>query len=638
MPEDPTAEGVPGDLADGGRDDTGDLRLGLVRGMLWAALALIMLVRLLAALQEELSWLAVVGAMLPYVPLAGLLLGPHTPRVRGVLLGSLAVLYAVPFVVVGGAWDWLPWPLAVAALCAFRGRVGWPLFGLILVLTDVAGLWSGDDALAALTRTYKTANDGLIIFGLYALVVMVAQLHATRGEQARIQLGRERRRLHGELHTVVGTQLRILEQQLTLAVDAEPETARARLGVAVDTAREALAGIRHAAGAYRDRSAAPLAPIRSPRVAQGVLAAVYTCESLIVLVKAVTDFQRPWMLALMVPPVCGAGAVLLLMRPSRRQMIIMGLLLGPTAIPLGWFVWELSLLSCLWPFLLGLVLTRVRPPLSWTIFGVSLALYLSLAFYPPPVPNLAGIAGVMISQIILTWVSYSLIRLSELVTVLHRARQDLARETLVRERTRVARDLHDVLSFSLTAVALRGELCGRLLESDPARAREQVATLPALAARALAELESVTQRPATLRTEEETAAARAVLESAGVDTSVTVQVDPLPAGVDAAVAAVLREAVTNIVRHSKARTCTIAISSAEGRVRLRITNDGVSGVPVPSEGPQRRGSGLLGMAERTGGHVSAGPLPDGCFELVAEFETGLDVAAAGPMALTSGEG
>jgi signal transduction histidine kinase len=637
VPKDSAAGTRRSDGADGSRDDTGDLRLGLVQGMLWTALGLIMLIRLLSAWQEELPWPAVAAAVLPYPPLAGILLGPRTLRVRSVLLVALGVLYAAPFLIVGTHWDWLPWPLAVAALCAFRGRVGWPLFGLILVVTDAAGLWSGDDALTALGRTYKTANDGLIIFGLYALAAMVAQLHATRGELARWQLLRERRRLHGELLSVVGTQLHVLEQQLTQAVDAEPEAARDRLGVAVDTAREALAGIRQAAAAHRSRPAAPLAPIESPRVAHLALAAVYLCESLIVVVDALSDYHRPWTMMLVVPLICAAAAVLLLMRPSRRQTILLGLLLGPTAIPLGYLVWELAFLSLLWPFLLSLVLTRIRRPLSWTIFGVAVALYVAVFFYPPPVPNLAGMAADLTSMIILTWVSYSLIRLSELVTVLHQARRDLAREALVRERTRVARDLHDVLSFSLSAVALRGELCQRLLESDPARAREQLATLPELAAHALAELESVARRPAVLRTDEEVAAARAVLETAGVRPSLAVHVDPMPASVDAAVAAVLREAVTNVVRHSEARTCTIEITSAGGLVRLRVVNDGVPGTFVPLVGPERRGSGLIGIAERTGGHMSAGPLPDERFELVAEFATGMIVASAGLMALATGE-
>ncbi len=69
--------------------------------MLWTALGLIMLVRLLSAWQEELPWSAVFVAMIPYPALVGVLLGPHVPRVRGALLAALVALYATPFAIVG---------------------------------------------------------------------------------------------------------------------------------------------------------------------------------------------------------------------------------------------------------------------------------------------------------------------------------------------------------------------------------------------------------------------------------------------------------------------------------------------------------------------------------------------------------
>jgi signal transduction histidine kinase len=613
----------PADVG-GVQDDTGDLRLGLVRAMMWAAVGLIMLIRLLSAQQAELPWWSALAAMAPYPPILGLLAGPHRRRTRIILLLSLVLLYALPFMLVGVRWQWLPWPLAVAALCALPGRVGWPLFALILAVTDVAGLRSGQDALTALVWTYKTANDGLIVFGLYALAVMVAQLHATRGELARLQVLGERRRLGGELQIVVGTRLRVLGRQLAQAAsaepDADPQVVHDRLGAAVETARLALADIRQAAGAYRIPESEPSAisaPFESPRVARLTLAAIYVFNALIQVVTAQSDYHRPWTMFLLIPLLAVSGAVLL--RPSRRQVVLLTLLLVPTALPLGYVIWELGFLSSMWPFLMGVVLISARRPLSWIFVGVAVALDIALFFYPPPVPNLAGMAADLTSLAILTWVTYSLIRLSGLVAVLHQARRDLAREALVRERSRVARDLHDVLSFSLWSVALQGELCQQLLESDPGHAREQLARLPALAERALAELDAVAHSSPVLRTDAEVDAARIVLETAGILPAMTVHVGPLSAGLDAALAAALREAVTNVVRHSQARHCAITIASSDGLVRLRVVNDGVHRTPAPADGSQRRGTGLAGLAERTGGRVAAGPLPEGRFELVAEF-------------------
>jgi len=613
----------PADVG-GVRDDTGDLRLGLVRAMMWAAVGLIVLIRLLSARQAELPWSSALVAMAPYPPMLGLLAGPRRPLVRITLLISLVLLYALPFAIVGVRWQWLPWPLAVAALCALPGRVGWPLFALILAVTDVAGMRSGQDALTALTWMYKTANDGLIVFGLYALAVMVAHLHATRGELARLQVLGERRRLGGELQIIVGTRLRVLGRQLALAASDEPDAAPGvvhdRLGAAVDTARLALADIREAAGAYRSPEPEPSAisaPLDSPRLARLTLAAIYTFNALIQVVTALYDYHQPWTMLILIPLIAGSGVVLL--RPSRRQVVLLTLLLVPTALPLGYAIWELGFLGEMWPFLLGVVLTSVRRPLSWIFVGVATVLYVSLFFYPPPVPNLAGMAADVVSLLILTWVTYSLIRLSGLVAVLQRARRDLAREALVRERSRVARDLHDVLSFSLWSVALQGELCQQLVESDPEHAREQLAQLPELAERALAELDAVANSSTVLRTDEEVDTARIVLETAGILPTMTVHVDTLPAGLDAALAVALREAVTNVVRHSQARHCTITIASTDGLVRLRVVNDGVREAPAPADGSQRRGTGLAGLAERTGGRVTAGPLAEGRFELVAEF-------------------
>ncbi|MEV0407117.1 histidine kinase [Actinoallomurus sp. NPDC050550] len=612
------AAAVENDPVVDGSGGTGDSQLRLVRLMMWTALGLIMAIRLLSALEEGLSWSVAFVTMAPYPPLVALLAGPHRRRVRGSLLAALVMLYAVPFAVVGTHWDWMPWPLAVAALCFFRGRVAWPLFALILVATNVAGLRAGDDALSASMRMLKTADDGLIIFGLYALVVMVARLDAARGDLARLELLRERLRVDGELRTVVGAHLRAVLAQLTQAVDAEPKIARDRLGAAVETVRQALTHIRATAADYRVSPTLP-APIESPRVARLTLAAVFVCDVSLQWVSAA--MIRPWTLLLLVPLMCAAGVVLLLMKPSRKQMILLGVLVGVPAMPFSYLVMELSGISNLWSFFLGLVLIRMRPPRSLVITGVAVALYIVLLFSLPQGPNLAGVAGFLVNLAVLTWVSYGLIRLSNLVVLLRQAERDLTREALIRERTRIARDLHDLLSFSLSAVVLRGELCERLMETDPTRARTELAALPDLVERALTELESVAHAVVGLRLDQELTAAHAVLEAAGIQAAATVETGTLPPEVEAAVAAVLREAVTNVVRHSAARTCLITVTPAGDTVRLRVVNDGAAEPTTATPSPGPGGSGLTGLAERTGGRLTAGARAGGRFELVAEFDS-----------------
>jgi signal transduction histidine kinase len=389
-----------------------------------------------------------------------------------------------------------------------------------------------------------------------------------------------------------------------------------------------LREIRGAAGGLRDVRHPVSTPIESPMAARLSLGGIVLCTGLIQVVTSQVNFHRPWRLLLLVPLLCAAAAVILWMQRSRRQIALLAMIVVPSAIPAGYFVWDLSLLVDFWPFLAGLVLTQVRRPLSWIAVGVLFTLYISVLYYPPPVPNLAGQAAFVVSFTILSWTTYSLARLSTLVEVLRQAREDLARQAVVDERTRVARDLHDTLSFSLTAVALKAELCQRMLQSAPDEAGAQMAALPELAEQALVQLASLAESPVELRCEQELAAAIAVLESAGVQPYTVLDGWPLPREVDAVVAVVLREAITNVVKHSSARTCSITIASAAGAVRLRVANDGVAehadiaGHARRSREPGQRGSGLVGMAERTGGRLIARPLPGGRFEVVAEFVTG----------------
>ncbi|NUR29744.1 MAG: hypothetical protein HOV83_28500 [Catenulispora sp.] len=622
-----------GDAGPGGRDDTGDLRLRLVRSMMWAALVLIMVVRALVARQNEMPWSAVVAAMVPYPALVGLLLGPRNRRVRIALLVSLAVCYALPFVACGRQWEWLPWPLAVAALCSFRGRVAWPLFGLVLVGTGVLGLWAGQSGLAAATSVCKAANDGLILFGLYALASMVTTLHATRGELARSQVRYEKKRLDGELRAVLGARLHALEAGLGQAIDGESEVRRDHLDDCIATARAALSEIRNAAGGFREPRLGAEAPIESPRVARLALGGVFAFNALLQVLTVLDDYPQPWRVALLVPLLCAAGAAVLGMRRSRRQLVVLGVIVGPSVIPASYVVPQLAALANVWPFLAGLVLTLLSRRTARLIVGAMLALYISVFYYPPPVPDLIGKVASVVSFLILTWTTYSLIRLSDLVTVLHRARADLAREALIQERTRVARDLHDTLSLTLSAIALKGELGRRLLRSDPGAAYQIVAELPELARSARVRLESLTDRPVELCFAQELSEACAVLRSAGVQTVTTLADRPIPAHVDPPAAAVLREAVTNIIKHSRAATCSITVAADDGVIRLQVVNDGVvseSESETEYQAAAARGSGLLGMAERTDGRLVAGPLPDGRFRVVAEFavEPGESVKSA----------
>lgn len=183
--------------------------------------------------------------------------------------------------------------------------------------------------------------------------------------------------------------------------------------------------------------------------------------------------------------------------------------------------------------------------------------------------------------------------------------QALQRELgLVEERERVARDVHDVLGHSLTVVTVKAELAERLIDLDPARARAELVDIQELSRQALAEIRETVGGLRAARLGVELAAARAALTGAGIRAGVPGDPDEVDPRHRTVLAWVLREAVTNVVRHSAATSCRVEL----GPALLRVTDDGrgVDGQPP--------GNGLRGVRERVesaGGQLRVRPGGDG---------------------------
>lgn len=192
----------------------------------------------------------------------------------------------------------------------------------------------------------------------------------------------------------------------------------------------------------------------------------------------------------------------------------------------------------------------------------------------------------------------------------HQERQEFQTRLAVSdERTRVARDVHDVLGHSLTVVTLKTELCQRLLELSPddpdalEQCRQELAELNSISRRALAEIRTTVGGLRSAELADELAAARAVLADAGVTLTVTGDHSLLNAGERTLLTWVVRESVTNIIRHAQARNCVIAFEpeATPPHPVLRITDDGIG------LGDRPEGNGLSGMRDRVaarGGSVN----------------------------------
>jgi len=180
---------------------------------------------------------------------------------------------------------------------------------------------------------------------------------------------------------------------------------------------------------------------------------------------------------------------------------------------------------------------------------------------------------------------------------LARARTDLARLAVSEERLRIARDLHDILGQRLSAVSLKAELAARLVERDPARAAMEMGEVAAVAREALGDVRETVSgyRALTLATEIETA--RALLIAAGVSVEVAGAGDPLPDPLDECAGALVREAVTNVIRHAGAGRCAIQIGRESGAVVVEVRDTG-AGTAGPVAAGVAYGNGLTGLAER----------------------------------------
>jgi two-component system sensor histidine kinase DesK len=226
---------------------------------------------------------------------------------------------------------------------------------------------------------------------------------------------------------------------------------------------------------------------------------------------------------------------------------------------------------------------------------------------------------------------------------LRATREQLAVAAVAAERERIGRDLHDILGHSLTAIAVKAGLARRLLGRDDGAAAAEIGDVERLAREALADVRATASgfREVSLATE--LAVAGVVLRAAGITAVLPRAVDDVDPANRELFGFVVREAVTNAVRHSNAKTCTVTLGSDF----VEIADDGSGGLPAPGNGVEPadhrpgRGTGLSGLSDRVaarGGTFNAGPRPGGGFVVRAAVSarpglTVVDSTAVHPVAV-----
>ncbi len=171
------------------------------------------------------------------------------------------------------------------------------------------------------------------------------------------------------------------------------------------------------------------------------------------------------------------------------------------------------------------------------------------------------------------------------------AHEEIEHLAKVAERERIARDLHDVLGHSLTLISVKSTLAGKLLDKDLVKARSEIADIEKVSRDAMAEIRNTLRGYSSYKLSEEMERAQATLESAGVEVKTESADVPLTPAQESVAALIMREAVTNVVRHAGARHCSLRLARNNGNFILEVQDDGLRRL-------RGEGNGIRGMRER----------------------------------------
>ncbi|MEY9962669.1 two-component system sensor histidine kinase DesK [Streptacidiphilus sp. MAP12-16] len=246
---------------------------------------------------------------------------------------------------------------------------------------------------------------------------------------------------------------------------------------------------------------------------------------------------------------------------------------------------------------LGAMVLGIRGtrPMLYGVLGAAVGMGAVCALLGLPGPTVAGFAAaVLVASGVMVLTSGCSVWLLSVVWELDAARELQSQLAVAEERLRFGRDLHDVMGRNLAVIALKSELAVQLARRGRPEAVEQMIEVQRIARESQHEVREVVRGYRRADLAVELAGALSVLHAAGIDgTAEGDDGSALPPEIQAALGWVVREATTNVLRHSEARSCVIRLSTGPSAV-LSIDNDGV---PEPA-GSGISGSGLNGLRER----------------------------------------
>ncbi|WP_378144100.1 sensor histidine kinase [Cnuibacter sp. UC19_7] len=300
-----------------------------------------------------------------------------------------------------------------------------------------------------------------------------------------------------------------------------------------------------------------------------------------------------------------AGAPLTWSLPARRRLLVPAGLLVLSFALFPWIQWDVV---GSWTYVgvlvgMGLLPWRVTWPV---ILGLAAAALIALGVTEGWSEDILWVPAIILS---ISAMMAAFARTTATIAQLRDTQAELEILAVERERSRVGRDLHDILGHSLTVITVKAELAGRLVDADPVRARTEIAEVEGLARGALADVRATVAGFRGVNVSTELAAARSALTAAGITADLPSSTDVVPADRRELAGWVVREGVTNVIRHSSAATCRISFRGGE----VEVADDGIG-----PAAPAAVSTGLTGLRERveaTGGRMSVGRSDLGGFSL-----------------------
>ncbi|SFL36579.1 two-component system, NarL family, sensor histidine kinase DesK [Paenibacillus sp. 1_12] len=213
--------------------------------------------------------------------------------------------------------------------------------------------------------------------------------------------------------------------------------------------------------------------------------------------------------------------------------------------------------------------------------------------------DLINLIPSMLVMTVLPIVMKGVFRSKELRSKLDNANDEIARLVKNEERQRISRDLHDTLGHTLSLIALKSELAEKMISKNPERAIQETKDIQTTARAALKQVRELVSDINTVTINEELVHAEQILSAAGIDLHIQGKAEAaeVPPLIQNILGMCLRELVTNVVKHSKARHCFIVCAAATDPFTLTIRDDGI-GTAYPASGHSPICAGLRGIRER----------------------------------------